>query len=174
MANRSAWVGGNLNSGNIAYQLAFAGTEIAGLAAGSTVMSTTQFDNTTSLDEFMDISVSVTISSGFTLSAGGGISFWMAVLQGDNSSYGEGGTRLTAGVSSSIYTPPYPALGGVQFQSTTVSTMTNFTGDIGGIVLRPVKFALIMQNNMTASSPGNPTINSGNVWIRTYNQNLNA
>jgi hypothetical protein len=166
MVNRTAWTGGNLNGGSVAYQLAF-GSEISTLANGSVAMSQNIFDNTTNFDEFMDISVVLTIAAGSTLTVGAGMAFWLAVLQGDNASYGEG--RMTVGSTSASYVPAWPSIGGLQFQ---VGAVTNLAGDIGGIALRPCKFALIAQNLLTAT-PSNPAFASCSVWIRTYNQDLN-
>jgi hypothetical protein len=170
MANKSSYSAGNLNTGNIAYQLAF-GSEISTLANGSfAISSVAAFDNTTALDEFMDISVEATIASGFTLTAGASFGFWLLALQGGGSNYGEGSTRLALGGASSTYVPVFPGIGGVQF---TAGAVTALAGDLGGIALRPCKFVLGMQNQLVAT-PSNPPLVSCSVWIRTYNQNLNA
>jgi hypothetical protein len=172
MVNRSAWAGGNLNSGNVAYQLAF-GNEINGIPVATPtnpncVMSSLTFDNTTSLDEFLDISMVGTIPGASTIPIGAGLAFWMAILQGDGINYGEGNQRISAGNLAPTYVPAYPSIGGISFQQSISGSITVISGDIGGISLRPVKFGLIAQNNSGF------VINPCQVWIRTYNQNLNA
>src|SRR5690348_448885 len=92
MANTSAWNGGNLNFGSIAYQLAF-GSEIATLNTNFSVLSSVAaFDNTVALDEFLDISAVGTIASS-NIAAGAALNFWLCPLQGDGTTYGDG--RLT-------------------------------------------------------------------------------
>lgn len=161
MTNRTAWTGGNLNTGVIAWTAAF-GSEIATLANGSAVMSTLVFDNTSFLDEFIDFSLIATIASS-TIASGAALGIWLAALQGDNGTYGDG--RLAAGTPAA-YTPPWPAMGGVQFQTGT--TITTLVGDVGGLGLRPIKFRVVAQNisgfNFTAAQ----------LYLNTYNQNLNA
>jgi hypothetical protein len=160
MTNRTAWTPGNLGPGTMSWTAGF-GSEIATLANGSSVMSTLVFDNTSFLDEFIDFSFLGTIASS-TIGSGSALGIWLATLQGDNGTYGDG--RLAAGTPAA-YTPPWPAMGGVQFQVGT--TVTSLVGDVGGLGLRPIKFRLVAQNisgfNFTAAQ----------VYLNTYNQNLN-
>lgn len=163
MANRSAWTAGNLNAGGLAYTAAF-GAELNSLANGSTVLSSVSFDNTAGMDEFFDVSAVLAIASS-TIAAGAGLTLWLAALQGDTTSYGEG--RLALGASSPSYFPGFPSFGAINFQ--TGATITALIGDLGGLSLRPCKFALCVQNltGFNLASSGN------SIWIRTYNQNLN-
>ncbi len=161
MTNRTAWTPGNLGGGTIAWTAAF-GSELATLANLNSVMSTLVFDNTTGLDEFIDFSLIATIASS-TIASGAALGIWLAALQGDNGTYGDG--RLAAGTPAA-YTPPWPAIGGIQFQTGT--TITTLVGDVGGLGLRPIKYRVIAQNlsgfNFTAAQ----------LYQNSYNQNLNS
>ena len=170
MANNTAWSGGLLTGVGIAYQPAFNATDLNGLAAGASVMSSVApFDNTISLDEFMDISFVGALLTATAFPAGWSIAFFLAVLQGNGSTYGDG--RLTPGtqVAGTVYSPIMDPLGGIQ-PATNTTAATPIIGDVGGIVIRPRKFALICQNNTTVALAA--TGNS--CYISTYRQNMNA
>jgi hypothetical protein len=168
MTNLSAWAGGALNTGSIAYQAAFATGDLnitGGIPNGSSVMSTIVFDNTAGLDEFMDISFVGAYIAAETVTPGACISFYLALLQNDNVTYGDG--RLTAGVPAA-YTPNLNPLPAITIQVGT--TITVIAGDTGLITLRPRKSRLILQNN----SLFNLAATGNSCSISTYRQNLNA
>lgn len=168
MTNLSAWAGGALNTGNIAYQSAFATGDInitGGIPNLSSVLSTITFDNSSGLDEFMDISFNGAFIAAETVTAGACISFYLAALQANGTTYGDG--RLTAGTPAA-YQPILNPLPAIPIQAGT--TITSIIGDTGLITLRPRKFALILMNNsgFNLAATGNTCV------ISTYRQNLNA
>jgi hypothetical protein len=160
MVNRSAWTGGNLNAGSLAYQLAF-GSEIATLNTSQSVLSSIIFDNTTGEDEFLDLSAVGTIASS-TIAAGSVLNFWLCQLQGDGTTYGDG--RLTTTPSTYVPLGVLP-LGGISVQIGTA--ITHVVGGLNLLSLPPCKFSLGAQNLV------GDNFATMQVWIRTYNQNLN-
>ena len=169
MTGTSAWVGGALNAGSLAYMSAF-GAEINSLAAASSVISSVIFDNSGAVnppDQFMDISATVAFASN-TITAGAALSFWIAYLQGDGSTYGDGRTATAS--PGAAYVPMLNPVRGIQIQAGT--TITSATGDTGLIPIRPRKFKLIVMNNILNAIA---LASSGNsVWASFYRENLNA
>ena len=168
MTSLTAWAGGSLDAGSIGFQAAF-GTEINSLAGGACVLSTISFDNTTGLDQFMDISFKGAYLTAATMPVGLSIGFFMAIWQGDGTTIGDG--RLTPGtqVAGTVYQPIMNPLGGFQL-ATNTATSTPIIGDVGGVVLRPRKFSLIIQNNASYA-----LADCGySFWISSYRQNMNA
>lgn len=164
MTNLTAWQGGALNSNSVAFQSAFLAADLASLANLSSVMSSTAFNNATGLDQFMDISFVGAIASS-TIAAGAGISLFLAILQGDGATYGDG--RLTVGTQAA-YSPLLNPLGGLPIQIGT--TITGIIGSVIGLVIPPKSFRLVLQNNT-----GFALAASGNMgYISTYRQNTNA
>lgn len=167
MTNQSAWIGGQLDAGAIGYQNAF-GAELnvsGGIPNGASILSSIAFDNTAGLDQFMDISFVGALSASSAVVAGAALSFFLAVLQNDGVTYGDG--RLSPGGAPVVYQPILNPLPGIPFVA---GTITNLVGDSGLITLRPRKFALILTNNtaFTIAPSGN------HCMISTYRQNLNA
>lgn len=164
MANRTQWIGGGLNGANTtAFFAAFNAADFTGLANLSSVMSSIPaFDNTALGDQFMDISFVGTIASS-TIGASAGMSFFLAALQGDNATYGDG--RLVAGTQTA-YSPIQNPMGGFAIQQGT--TIVNIVGSVHVQNLPPRKFALVCQNFSGFA------LATGNCWISTYRQNTNA
>lgn len=167
MTNRTAWAPGNLNSSawtsNNGWVPAFNGSDLNSMISFDNVLSTvTPFANGTGLDQFMDVSVQCTIASS-AIGAGFNIPIWIAMLQQDNTTLGDG--LLTAGTPSVIQPAWFPIATIPLF----ASTRTTIVGGQTGILIPPGSFALILQNGtgFTFSSSGNACS------IRTYNQNLN-
>ena len=165
MTNNTAWVGGRLNSG-LGYMAAFNAADLNSLANGSSVLSSVSaFTNAGSsfLDQLMKLSAKLTIASN-TIAAGANLAFWIAELNADGTTLGDG--RLTAGTQTA-YTPAWPALCSIDIQTGT--TITTLAGVKSGLLIPPSSFALIMQNNS-----GFALASSGNsVSIATYDINLN-
>ena len=162
MSNRTAWTGGNLNTG-LSWTAAFNGSDINSMPTTDSVLSTvTAWANGTALDQFMDISVICAITSS-AVAAGANFGFWIANLEGNGTTYGDG--LLTAGTQAAL-TPAWYPICSIPLYA---STRTSLVGSATGLLIPPGSFALIMQNNsgFTLSSSGNA------VYMRTYNQNLN-
>lgn len=164
MTNLTAWAG---STGSIAYQSAF-GAELnvaGGIATGMSILSSVVFDNTTGAGQFLDVSFVGALTTASAVIAGSAIGFSLAVLQRDGVTFGDG--RLTAGAAPVTYQPILDPLMAIPVVP---GTITNIIGDIGLGVLRPVKFSLILTNNLgfTLAATGN------SCSISQYRQNLNA
>lgn len=164
MSNLTSWYGGALNSDSVAFQAAFLAADLNGLASGSAVMSSTAFNNTVGLDQFLDLSFVGVFAASETVVAGAGMGFWLAILQEDGTTYGDG--RLTAGTQAA-YAPLLNPIGGFPIQ---VGTITDFWGSSVLNCIPPRNFRLVAQNNT-----GFALASSGNSCsISTYRQNTNA
>lgn len=108
---------------------------------GQSVLSTVTIANQTNLDKLCDLSFSLTISSS-TVAAGANIAFWIATLNADGSTYGDG--KLTAGTVASL-TPGWFPCATVPLYA--AATQTTLLGYAQGIVIPPNSFKFIMQNN---------------------------
>lgn len=159
MTNLTAWAAGKLAA---TYTSAF-GSEINSLPTGDAVLSSVTFDNSSVGDQFMDISAVCALVAAETLS-NAALSFWIAYLQADGVTYGDG--RLTT--TPAAYTPLTDPIAAIQFVNGT--TITNIIGDLGPFMIRPTKFALIVQNNAGFALAAA----AGSISIKTYVQNLNA
>lgn len=144
MTDRSIYGNGLITSG--AYTAAF-GTEINTMATGNSVLSSIAFDNTPADsfgDLFAQISAILPLTSSETLVAGACLTFWIAYLQADGLTYGDG--RVSASAGGSAYTPGWPAVGGCQFAAG--SSISTVAGDTGLFTFAPQKFKLVVQNNI--------------------------
>ena len=168
MSNLTAWSGGALNSG-LGFVAAFGASDMNSLASLSSVMSTVIFDNTTGLDQFLDLSFlgSFTAASNAVLT-GSGMSFLMACVQQDGTTYGDG--RLVAGTQAAVLPLNDPLGGFPLIAGTFTNAAGSIAGDFGYVPLRPRKFRLIASNytGFTLAASGNQA------WISTYRQNMNA
>ena len=82
-------------------------TDLVGLVSGNSAISNTLvIPNGTGLDQFArHLAVQLTIATSSAILAGANITMWLAMLQQDGSTYGDG--LLLAGVPAT-YTPPWP------------------------------------------------------------------
>ena len=163
MANNTGWAGGRIFSG-LSYTAAFNTADLNSLPSGSSVLSSVSaFPNTTTPDQLAKISFKLTIASS-TIAAGASIAFWLANLQLDGTTLGDG--RLTAGTQAA-YTPPWAPVGVFPIQ--VGSAVTILEGDVPPFIIDPVSFAIIVQNNSGFSLAA-----SGNTCsLMSYNQALN-
>ena len=165
-ANRTAWTAGNGQGLSWSSRTtAFGTADLTSLADSKAVLSTaTAIANGTNLDMFMDISVEITVSSS-TPRAAGYIAIYLAPLQEDGSTYGDG--QLTAGTQTT-YVPPYSPVCIVPLAN---QAMTLMAGGCSGILLPPGSFEFVVYNysNVTFSS----TAANNVVSFRTYNIQLN-
>jgi hypothetical protein len=170
MTALTAWSGGSLGGGTTAFFPAFNAADMNSLANLASVLSSIlQFDNTAGANQFMDVSFTGAIAASSTIAAGAGLAFFLACLEADNSTIGDG--RMTAGtqVASTTYTPMNNPIGGIPIAPGTA--ITNIAGCLLGVTLPPRKFALIMQNQTGFA------LAAGGVCscqISTYRQNTNA
>ncbi len=174
MTGRSAWVTGNGNSGaGLTPLAAFSATSAAdlnaGLANGFSMMSSVIIDNspTGGLDQFAGFSYVGALASSNTIAPSANISLWLACLEGDGTTYGDG--LLTAG-SGFNGTPGWAPFAIIPLYVSTRTTIIGNTWANGPLVIPPVKFRLIAQNN-TGFTLGGTTTNQ--CYIQTANQNLN-
>lgn len=164
MANNTAWVGGNINSGLSWATLINSGDLTSlGTASNAAISNAISIANGTGLDQFMDISIQLAIASS-TIAAGANIAIWLAMLQQDGSTYGDG--ILVAGTPAA-YTPPWPPV--AVFPLWAAATRTTLIGQVNGIVIPPGSFKAILQNNSGFAL----TSGTQSVSFRTYNQQLN-
>jgi hypothetical protein len=165
MANRTAWVAG-LGQGLTWGTLINSADMTAGpLATANTVLSSVaDIANGSALDQFMDISVSLVISSN-TIAAGANLAFWIYALNQDGTTYGDG--ILVAGTGAAV-TPSFPPCAIIGLHAAT--SQTALLGFYQGIIIPPGSFRVAIQNNSGF------TLTSGTqtVKYRTYNQNLNS
>jgi hypothetical protein len=169
MANKTAWVAGN--GPGLTWTTAFNTTDFTTsdssslLANTHTVLSSVAaFTNSSNLDQFMNISLRLSISSS-TIAAGANFSFWIYYLLDDGSTYGDG--QLTAGTAAAK-TPAVPLCGAVNLFA--AASQTSLVGSIMGVPLAPVDFKLAIQNNSGFTLTNTTTV----CKIQTYNINLNA
>ena len=166
MASRTSWVAGNGQGLSWSSRTTLFGTaDLTSLADSKAVLSSaTAINNGSSLDQYCDISIEVTVTSS-TPRVGAYIGIWLAMLQQDGSTYGDG--QLTAGTSAT-YLPPWAPLCAIPL---TNAAMTLMSGQANGLILPPGQFLLICYNytNVTFSS----TAANNVVSYRTYNVNLN-
>lgn len=164
MANNTAWVGGNLNSG-LSWATLINSADLLGLVTGNSMLSNAiSINNGTGLDQFMDISIQLTLAASSAVAAGANITIWLALLQQDGTTYGDG--ILVAGTSATV-TPPWSPTAVIPLYA---STRANLAGQANGIIIPPGQFKAILQNNsgfnLHASTAQACT-------FRSYNQQLN-
>ena len=159
MTNKTGWAPGRL-FGDIAWHAGF-GSELATLANGSSVLSSVTFNNDTGLDQVVDVSFVGTILST-TLVAGAGLSVWLAMLAADGTTYGDGQFTTTP----AVLTPPWFAFAFFPFRIGTA--ITGLVGTQPLLAVPPGKFKLLAQNSIGAA------LTAGQVYLRSYDQDLNA
>ena len=104
MTSRTAWTPGNSGSG-LSWLTAINSADMASMSTANTVVSSVaDIANQTALDQFMDISCSLVISSS-TIIAGQNLAFWIYALNQDGSTYGDG--QFTNGTAAAK-TPTFP------------------------------------------------------------------
>lgn len=163
MANKTAWVAGS--GAGLTWTEAIKTGDMASMSNLNTVLSTdADIANGTNLDQFADISFSLTISSS-TITAGANLAFWLYTLNQDGTSYGDG--QFVAGTAANK-TPTFPPC--AVFPLVAAAAQTTLVGTVTGIVIPPGSFRWAIQNNSGfALTAGTQTAK-----YRTYNINLNA
>ena len=164
MANNTAWVGGNINS-DLNWHTLIASGDLLSLASGNSMLSNSiSIANGTGLDQFMDISVQLTLAASSAVLAGANIAIWLAMLQQDGTTYGD--NVLVAGTAAAV-TPPWPPIAVIPLYA---STRSPLMGQANGIIIPPGSFKAVLQNN---SGFGFHASTTQNCAYRSYNQQLN-
>ena len=132
-------------------------TEVNSLASGNAVLSATQIDNTTNLDLFADVSVSL---GSVTPTGSPFIGLYLYPLNEDGTSYGDG--RFG---SSAAGPPPSAYFVGV---IPCVATAGVITGTLRGVVLPPSKFKFVLYNGTGVSLASS----SNTIDYKTYNYSV--
>jgi hypothetical protein len=135
------------------------GTEINSLASGNAVLASTALDNSTNLDIFCDVSVSL---GSVTTGAGAPfIGLYLYALIADGTTYGDG--RFSSAASG-----PPPQQYSVGAIACAPSTTGVIAGPIRGIIMPPGKWKFVLYNNAGVALAA-----SGNtVQYRTYNRSV--
>lgn len=151
------WIAGS--GQGLTWGAAMGATDPNSLANGNAIISTVQIDNSTALDIFCDISVSLgSITSG---SGTPFIAMYIYPLNEDGTSYGDG--RF----GSSAAGPP-PAQYYVGAIPCPASTTAVVTGAIRGIILPAGKFKFLIYNSTGAALATGSNV----VDYRTYNRSV--
>jgi hypothetical protein len=164
MANRTAWTAGN--GQGLTWGAAFNSSDLASLASKSSVLSSvSDIANGTELDVYADVSLALAISSA-TPAAGDFIGLYLAALNQDGSTYGDG--TFPSGTQKA-WSPSWQPCGTVPLQ-TGASALTSLVGLVQGILIPPgsFRFLLYLGTSSIALSSGTQTVK-----YRTYNVNLN-
>jgi hypothetical protein len=166
MTARTAWIAGNGQGLTwSARTTAFGTADLTSLATGKAMLSSaTAIANGTNLDQFMDISVEITVGS-FTPPIGAYIGLWLALLNEDGTTYGDG--QLVAGTPKT-YLPPWSPIAIIPLANAAMTLMCGFQT---GILIPPQAFSLILYNNSNATFSATAANNV--VSFKTYNINLN-
>ena len=147
---------------DVGWTAAHGSSDLSGLATGASVLSTVVIPNQTSLDKLMDLSFAFTLAAPQTIPANAYVVFWLAYLNQDGSTYGDG--LMTPGTAYATHTPLWPACG--SFNNFPAGSQTVLVGACPGIQIAPGALALITQQNIGF------TLASGSasgVAYRTYN-----
>ncbi|HZT90278.1 MAG TPA: hypothetical protein VFA12_20225 [Stellaceae bacterium] len=162
MANRTAWTAGN--GAGLTWTSGFGAADLTSLPSGDVVLSSgAAIANGANLDMFADASVEITIASS-TPSAGAYIALWIAPLQEDGTTYGDG--QLTAGVQAA-YTPPWAPAAIIPIESGTA--LTKMMGSVSAILLPPRNFLWILGNFTGLTFSGT----AGNNVMKFITENVN-
>jgi hypothetical protein len=159
VANNTGWIGGR--GQGLTWGSLF-GTEVGTLASTDSVLSSVSVANgSTTLDQFMDVSLEATISSS-TIAAGAAFTLWLMALMEDGTTYGDG----------SLTTTPSTAIPGLFPVATmpirAAATTTNVYGYAQGIILPPGTFSMAINNGIGFN------LATCTIKYRTYNQQLNG
>ena len=164
MTSRTAWTGGNLNSG-LGWTSFFNAADLNSLPNNYCVLSSvTAIANGSALDMFMDVSFELAISSN-TIAAGANLVLWLFGLNEDGTTYGD--ASLVAGTQSANVPGLFPKLIMPLRAASSVTALYGSNND--PLIVPPGTWLPVLQNNsgFTLSASGN----AGK--FRSYNINLN-
>lgn len=164
MAGRTAWTAGN--GVGFTWTTVFGSADLTSMPSGDVVFSSaTAIANQTNLDMLADVSVEITISST-TPSAGAYMALYIAQLNEDGSTYGDG--SYTRGTQSTLI-PAYLPVQTRFIQSTNATTLLE--AYFQGIWLPPNTFIFGLLNETGITFSGTAA-NNVCKYI-TYNVNNN-
>ena len=157
MADIEKWVGGSL--AGLSWDSAIGATDLDSVTNTTVKASTTPLDNSSTLDLYADLSISlgsVTTGAGTPY-----LAIYLAPLNQDGTTYGDGvGSGTTAPAATyfvgNIMVPP--------------STTAVITGTLRGIVLPPGQFRFVFQNVLGVTLAASANV----VKYRTYNLTNNG
>lgn len=155
MANKTSWVAGAGTFG--AGFVAITGTEVNNLTAGNFAKGTVTAANGTDLNQFMDLSFELTAASAVT--ANDFVTVYL-LPKNQGGTFGDNTSSGATSPASQYY------VGSVVF----VTAGTALHGQLNGIRLPPDDFIIGITNNTAV----NLAAGGGTVYLRSYNQNLNA
>jgi hypothetical protein len=161
MASRTSWTAGN--GVGLSWTAVLNSSDMQGLSTANTVLGTPTVTNSSSLDQFMDLSVRCSITAS-TITAGANIVLWLYPLLDDGATYGDG--QLSAGTGVAL-TPTFPPVAVIPLVA--ASTQTKLVGASIELVIPPGNFKIALQNN----SGFTLATTTQNCLYRTYNINLN-
>jgi hypothetical protein len=151
------WIAGS--GQGLTWGAAMGSSDPNSLASGNAILSTVQVNNSTALDVFADISISL---GSVTPGAGApSIGLYLYPLNEDGSSYGDGrfGSAAAGPPGSQYYLGSIPCV---------PSTAGVITGMIRGIILPPGAFKLVLWNNSGVALAASSNV----VDYRTYNRSV--
>lgn len=134
-------------------------TEVNSVVNGNAILAASALDNSSTLDEFFDISISL---GSVTPGAGAPyIGFYLVSLNQDGTTYGDGrfGSAAAGPPASQYFIGSVPCV---------ASTAGIITGIIRGILLPPGSFKLILYNQTGVTLAGS----SNTIKIRSYNRSV--
>lgn len=161
MANLAKWTTPS------SWTAAFNTADLASMAHGNSVMSSVaDIANGTNLDVYLDVSMALAITST-TPTAGDFVAFYIAYLNQDGSTYGDG--SFPSGTQKA-WLPSWQNVAAIPLQ-TGAGALTSLVGMQTGIIIAPGSFRLVcaLSTASIALSSGTQTVK-----YRTYEMNLNA
>jgi hypothetical protein len=151
------WTPGSLQS---TWGACFAGADLNSLASASSVLSSlADIDNSSALDMFADISISL---GSITPAAPNFVGVYLYPVNQDGTSYGDG--LFTGGTQSTGVPSPSYFVGSIVLTTTAKVQV----GMLERIVLPPGKFRWLVQNNAGVAFASS----SNTISFRTYNRSI--
>lgn len=168
MVNRTAWTGGNLNTG-LSWTGLFSSSDINLMSPGQSVRSSLgDITNGTGLDMFMDVSLKIVFSqtTATGITAGSNVALYLMPLLQDGTTYGDGSipTAGAGGFTTIVPSIPPAAI----FTCRTGGSQTFFGGFAQAILIPPGSFQCALVNNFAISFGGSQAC-----YFRSYNIQLN-
>jgi hypothetical protein len=155
----------------------FQGGDLASLPSGDAVAASNgsgaaaAITNGTQLALYCDVSIELTISST-TPTAGAWLGLWLAALQQDGTTYGDGNFPIGASYGTQkTYQPAWQPVGVIPLNSFGAQTL--LAGMIQGFLMPPGSWLPIFGTGGSAPTLSSTASNSV-IKYRTYNPNLNG
>jgi hypothetical protein len=178
MTTKTAWIGGSLNgTDSLAWTAAIAGSDLASLANGDTVMGASDITNGTGLDQFCDFELELDLGSALSIPAGANAFVFLCPLLSDNlggnAVYGDPALGASGGAANAISgAPTLVPWGFISFNGSTGSQSKEYLGGMCSGWLPPGTFRWAVQVN--AGNTLSATAANNIAKFRTYDVNLAA